>query len=94
MYGDIWLEFTEALAADLEYAPRGESFAGGRRFRLARPWREIPTDPMLPYRLSTLGVLAAVLSERAQLVSQQNADLQSSILGFLEDQARPRPSVR
>jgi len=83
-YGDIWFAFTEALATDLEYSPNGETFLGGRGFRLNRPWMDIPTDPMLRFRLSTLGVLASVLSERAEHVLSQNLALRSSIRAFLE----------
>lgn len=83
-YGDIWFALTEALAADLEYAPNGDTFLGGRGFRLTRPWADVPTDPMLRFRLSTLGVLAAVLSNRAEIVLERNTALQSSIRAFLE----------
>lgn len=83
-YGDVWFAFTEALARDLEYAPRGESFYGGRGFRLIRPWADIPTDVMLRFRLSTLGVLAAVLSDRADQLLRRNTALGASIRAVLE----------
>lgn len=83
-YGDIWFAFTEALAGDLEYPPRGESFYGGRGFRLTRPWTDVPTDPMLRFRLTTMGVLAAVLSERADRVLRGNTELRGSIRAVLE----------
>jgi hypothetical protein len=83
-YGDIWFAFTEALAADLQYTPNGETFFGGRGFQLTRPWPDVPTDPMLRFRLSTMGVLAAVLSNGAKQVLGQNADLRDSIRAFLE----------
>lgn len=83
-YDDVWFAFTEALAADLEYSPNGDTFLGGRGFRLTRPWTDVPTDPMLHFRLSTLGVLASVLSDRAKSVLGRNTALQSSIRVFLE----------
>lgn len=83
-YGDIWFAFTEALAGDLEYPPGGESFYGGRGFRLTRPWPDVPTDPMLRFRLTTMGVLAAVLSERADRVLRGNTELRGSIRAVLE----------
>lgn len=83
-YGDIWFTLTETVASDLEFSAGGaetfaDTFGGGRVFRLARPWTEIPTDPMLGFRLSTLGVLAYVLSDRASAVLGENADLRASI---------------
>lgn len=84
-YGDVWFAFTEALAGDLEYPPGAEtSFFGGRGFRLTRPWTDIPTNPMLRFRLSTLGVLTAVVSNRADQVLNRNTALQGSIRAVLE----------
>lgn len=84
-YGDVWFAFTEALAGDLEYPPsEGRSFRNGRGFRLKRPWVDLPTDPMLRFRLSTLGVLTGVISDRADQILKRNVALQEAIQAVLE----------